>query len=197
MGTMTGKVAMITGSGGEGGFGRAIARRFAAEGADLVLTDIAPTVTKVEWTKPATGWGGLEAAADEVRAAGRRALTAILDVRSAITIDRSDASNASYGTMLGCALPRRIGGRPVVNAFCAWFTKSDSVDPSSETSTRRALGRPVPSVRSSSAASTATHPWRPATTSETATPTLLGCPASVSGKPVIDIRPPTAWATKS
>lgn len=29
MGTLTGKVAMITGSGGEGGFGRAIARRFA------------------------------------------------------------------------------------------------------------------------------------------------------------------------
>jgi NAD(P)-dependent dehydrogenase (short-subunit alcohol dehydrogenase family) len=70
MGTLTGKVAMITGSGGEGGFGRAIARRFAAEGADLVLTDIAPTGTKVVWTKPATGWARLEAVADEVRAAG-------------------------------------------------------------------------------------------------------------------------------
>jgi len=64
MGTLTGKVAMITGSGGEGGFGRAIAGRFAAEGADLVLTDIAPTGTKVVWTKPATGWGGLETVVD-------------------------------------------------------------------------------------------------------------------------------------
>jgi NAD(P)-dependent dehydrogenase (short-subunit alcohol dehydrogenase family) len=89
MGTLTDKVAMITGSGGEGGFGRAIARRFAAEGADLVLTDIAPTGTKVVWTKPATGWGGLDALADEVRAAGRRAHTAIVDVRSAITVDRA------------------------------------------------------------------------------------------------------------
>ena len=35
---LTGKVAMITGSGGEHGFGRAIARRLAAEGCDLVRT---------------------------------------------------------------------------------------------------------------------------------------------------------------
>jgi NAD(P)-dependent dehydrogenase (short-subunit alcohol dehydrogenase family) len=89
MGTLSGKVAMITGSGGESGFGRAIAKRFAAEGADLVLTDIAAAGTKVVWTKPASGWGGLEAVAEEARAAGRRALTAIVDVRSAITIERA------------------------------------------------------------------------------------------------------------
>ena len=87
MGTLSGKVAMITGSGGESGFGRAIAQRFAAEGADLLLTDIAPTGTKVVSTKPASGWGGLEAVAAEARAAGGRAITAIVDVRSAATID--------------------------------------------------------------------------------------------------------------
>jgi NAD(P)-dependent dehydrogenase (short-subunit alcohol dehydrogenase family) len=89
MGTLSGKVAMITGSGGELGFGRAIAKRFAAEGADLILTDIAAAGTKVVWTKPTSGWGGLEAVAEEARADGRRALTAIVDVRSAITIDRA------------------------------------------------------------------------------------------------------------
>ena len=40
---LRGKVAMITGSGGEHGFGRAIARRLAADGCDLLLTDVAPT----------------------------------------------------------------------------------------------------------------------------------------------------------
>jgi NAD(P)-dependent dehydrogenase (short-subunit alcohol dehydrogenase family) len=83
MATLAGKVAMITGSGGEHGFGRAIARRLAAEGADLVLTDVAPAGTRVVPAKPGSGWGGLDAVAAEVRAAGRRAVTAIADVRSA------------------------------------------------------------------------------------------------------------------
>ncbi len=83
MGRLAGKVAMVTGSGGEHGFGRVIARRLAAEGADLVLTDIAPGGTQVVPAKPPSGWGGLEAVAAEVRQAGRRALTALADVRSA------------------------------------------------------------------------------------------------------------------
>ncbi len=86
MARLEGKVAMITGSGGEHGFGRAIARRFAAEGADLVLTDVAPTGTRVVPAKPTGSWGGLEAVAAEVRQAGRRALTALVDVRSAAQI---------------------------------------------------------------------------------------------------------------
>jgi len=40
MGRLDNKVAMVTGAGGEHGLGRAIARRFADEGADLVLTDV-------------------------------------------------------------------------------------------------------------------------------------------------------------
>ena len=86
MATLAGKVAMITGSGGEHGFGRAIARRLVAEGADLVLTDVAPQGTRVVTAKPATGWGGLDAVAAEVRQASRRALTALVDVRSAAQI---------------------------------------------------------------------------------------------------------------
>ena len=91
MGRLDGKVAMIAGCGGEVGFGRAIAGRLAAEGADLVLTDIAPAGTKVVPTKPATGWGGLDAVAAEVRQAGRRAITALVDVRSAPQIERAVA----------------------------------------------------------------------------------------------------------
>jgi NAD(P)-dependent dehydrogenase (short-subunit alcohol dehydrogenase family) len=83
MTTLAGKVAMITGSGGEHGFGRAMARRLAGAGADLVLTDVAATGTVVVKTKPASGWGGLEAVAEEVRQTGHRAITALVDVRSA------------------------------------------------------------------------------------------------------------------
>lgn len=87
MATLEGRVALVTGAGGERGFGRAIARRLAAEGADLVLTDIAPTGLQAVPTKPRTGWGGLEAVAADVKEHGRRSLTAVMDVRSAGEID--------------------------------------------------------------------------------------------------------------
>jgi NAD(P)-dependent dehydrogenase (short-subunit alcohol dehydrogenase family) len=74
---------MVTGAGGEHGFGRAIARRLAADGADLVLTDLTPPGVRVVAAKPGTGWRGLDAVAEEVRTAGRRAVTALVDVRAA------------------------------------------------------------------------------------------------------------------
>jgi NAD(P)-dependent dehydrogenase (short-subunit alcohol dehydrogenase family) len=98
MGRLEGKVAMVTGSGGEHGFGRAIARRLAAEGADLLLTDVAPAGVRVVSTKPATGWRGLEAVADEILRAGRRAATALVDVRSADQIQAAiDLADRTFG----------------------------------------------------------------------------------------------------
>ena len=51
---LSGKVAMVTGCAGERGVGRAIARRLAADGADLVLTDVAPGGTRVVTTNIST-----------------------------------------------------------------------------------------------------------------------------------------------
>jgi len=84
---LSGKVAMVTGCAGERGVGRAIARRLAADGVDLMMTDVAPGGTRVVATKPTSGWGGLDAVAAEVRAVGQRAVTALLDVRSVSQID--------------------------------------------------------------------------------------------------------------
>jgi NAD(P)-dependent dehydrogenase (short-subunit alcohol dehydrogenase family) len=88
MGGLSGKVAMVTGCGGERGLGRGIARRLAAEGADLVLTDVALAGMPVVPSKPTGGWGGLEAVAAEIRSLGRRALSALVDIRRADQIDR-------------------------------------------------------------------------------------------------------------
>ncbi|HEV8440195.1 MAG TPA: SDR family NAD(P)-dependent oxidoreductase [Methylomirabilota bacterium] len=83
---LEGKVAMVTGAGGQHGLGRAIARRFAAEGADLLLIDVLATGLRVVPSTPAGGWGGIEAVAAEIRQQGRRATTALADVRSASQI---------------------------------------------------------------------------------------------------------------
>src|SRR2546427_11136380 len=87
MGRLTGKVAMVTGSGGEHGFGRAIAGRLASDGADLILTDVERTGVRAIPGKSAGSWGGLDAVADEGRKHGGRALTALADVRSAAQVD--------------------------------------------------------------------------------------------------------------
>lgn len=79
---LKGRVALITGA--SRGIGAAVARRFAAEGAELVL--IARTV------------GGLEEIDDQVRARGGRAVLVPLDLKDGAALDR-----------LGPALAERFG----------------------------------------------------------------------------------------
>ena len=86
MGRLDKKIALITGAGGEHGLGRAIARRFAEEGADLVLVDVAATGLRVSAATPTSGWRGIEAVAEEIRQRGRRVITALADVRVAAQV---------------------------------------------------------------------------------------------------------------
>ena len=80
MGTLDGKVALVTGSGRFRGLGQAMARKLASEGAKVMLHDIG--VVKGE-IAPKHGVGTadeLEAVADEMRAAGLTVATRTADM---------------------------------------------------------------------------------------------------------------------
>ena len=77
---LNGKVALVTGAGGEHGIGRGIALRLAQEGADVVVTD----VTAQPYAD--ADWGGLPAVQAEIEARGRRALALTCDVTDAASV---------------------------------------------------------------------------------------------------------------
>ena len=91
---LEGKVAFVTGAGGEHGIGRGIALRLAQEGADVVVTDIT--------AKPYTDseWGGLPAVQAEIASLGRRAL--------ALTCDVSDEESVNSAMQKALATMGRI-----------------------------------------------------------------------------------------
>ena len=74
------KVALVTGAGGERGIGRAIARQFARQGADVVVSDLTANARG--------GWAGLPAVAREIEAMGRRVLAIEADVTCADQVDQ-------------------------------------------------------------------------------------------------------------
>ena len=78
---LSGKVALVTGAGGESGIGRAIATRLAAEGADIIVNDVAGAPTG------SPRWGGVDAVAREVEDAGRSAMALLADVSDAAQVE--------------------------------------------------------------------------------------------------------------
>lgn len=74
---LQGKVALVTGAGGERGIGRAIAMRLAQEGADVVVNDIRAQSPSVD------GWGGMAQVVREIEALGRKAIGIVADVGDA------------------------------------------------------------------------------------------------------------------
>ena len=79
---LTGKIALVTGAGGEHGIGRAIAVRLATDGADVVVND----VVKVPYSGPSDGWKGLATVVEEIATLGRSSLAIEADVSDAVQV---------------------------------------------------------------------------------------------------------------
>jgi NAD(P)-dependent dehydrogenase (short-subunit alcohol dehydrogenase family) len=80
---LAGRTALVTGAGGEWGFGRAIANRLADEGADVAVNDVQAN----PYGAGAGEWGGLAAVVSEIEAKGRGAMPVLADVSDAAQVD--------------------------------------------------------------------------------------------------------------
>lgn len=80
-GRFAGKVAVITGSGRRAGLGEAIARRLAAEGAAVVISDIGASRDAATPGAMIGATAEMEAIAADIRADGGQASTRVCDVR--------------------------------------------------------------------------------------------------------------------
>ena len=80
---LDGKVALVTGAGGERGIGRAIAARLAKEGADVIVNDVV--------SNPYAGWGtdweGAPSVVREIEGMGRKSISILADVSNAGQVD--------------------------------------------------------------------------------------------------------------
>jgi 3-oxoacyl-[acyl-carrier protein] reductase/meso-butanediol dehydrogenase/(S,S)-butanediol dehydrogenase/diacetyl reductase len=74
MGSLDGKVALITGAGGMKGIGRATALKLATQGADIVLSDVQRKPENLPPQEVQARWRSIDSVAEEVEALGRRSL---------------------------------------------------------------------------------------------------------------------------
>lgn len=81
MSRFAGKTAVVTGSGRHAGLGEAIAKRLAAEGAAVVISDIGASRDSATPDAMVGASAEMEAIAQEIRDAGGKASTCVCDVR--------------------------------------------------------------------------------------------------------------------
>lgn len=77
---LAGKVAIVTGAGRRRGIGRATAVVLAEMGADVLVTGTGRDPSTFPEDEKAVGWRDIDSVADEIRAAGSRALAMVVDV---------------------------------------------------------------------------------------------------------------------
>ena len=80
---LSGRVALVTGAGGEKGFGRAIAIRLAEEGACVAVNDVAAR----PYADIGNTWGGVDAVVAEIESKGGQAISVLADVSEASAVD--------------------------------------------------------------------------------------------------------------
>ena len=80
---LNGKVALVTGAGGEHRIGHAVANRLAEEGADIIVNDI---VSNPYAQHGSAGWEGAPSVVREIEV-GREAMLALADVSDAEQVD--------------------------------------------------------------------------------------------------------------
>ena len=104
---LEGKVALVTGAGGENGIGRGIATRLALEGADVVVNDL--TINPYD-DRPGT-WGGVTHVVEEIKALGRKSTAITADVSKASQVQAMvDQTVAEFGRI--DILVNNAGSRP-------------------------------------------------------------------------------------
>ncbi|MEE8420053.1 MAG: 3-oxoacyl-ACP reductase family protein [Dehalococcoidales bacterium] len=81
-----GKVALVTGAARQRGFGCAIATRFAAEGADVVVHGRYRPPEQFPEEEKEAGWKGLESVVGEIEALGARGLAVTADISDRIQV---------------------------------------------------------------------------------------------------------------
>lgn len=95
---LEGKVAVVTGAGRMRSIGRPIAVELARAGCDVVLTGTGRPPEKYPDDEKAAGWRDIDSVAEEVRAAGRRALAVVSDVADAGAVEAlADRAYAELG----------------------------------------------------------------------------------------------------
>ena len=87
MDSLKNKVAMVTGAAAKHGMGREVARRFAAEGANVIIVD------KFRAPKSLFAgderWKGMDDVADEIKSQGREALVLVADINNSKDVDEA------------------------------------------------------------------------------------------------------------